>query len=121
MQTLREIGRGRDVARAPSLRRPVRARPHSTLPRDFEEICIEIEAELALPVDRKSVQGQIEALSLWHGLRRDRDAARRARAREMLLAGDDPYLVAESLQLEDEAVFALSRAIESEGVELAWA
>ncbi len=121
MQTLREIGRARDVVRAPSFRRPVRARPHPTLPRDIEEICLEVEAELALAVDRKSVQGQIEALSLWQGLRRDRDTARRARAREMLLAGDDPYVVAESLQLDDEAVFALSRAIEAEGVELAWA
>ena len=121
MQTLREIGRARDVVRAPSLRRPVRARGHPALPRDIEEICLEVEAELALAVDRKTVQGRVEALSIWHRLRRDRDGARRARAREMLLAGDDPYLVAESLQLDDEAVFALSRAIEAEGVELAWA
>jgi hypothetical protein len=121
VQTLREIARARDVARAPSPRRLTRSRHHPTLPRDIEEICLEVEAELALAVDRKSVEGQFEALSLWQGLRRDRAAARRVRAREMLLAGDDPYLVAESLQLDDEAVFALSRAIEAEGIELAWA
>jgi hypothetical protein len=123
LRTLEELESILDLKAPPECRRSWKAWEsfvRSRLPDEIEEICSEVETELQQRIDRESLGGRVYALGQWLKLQRNGAAAKRGRAREMLLGGADPLEVADALGMTDAEVLALASEIEAGGTELSW-
>lgn len=92
--------------------------------RDEFDKAYEIVVELQIPLgnyDPGSLGWQVYVLKRAKDALADPKGAQRQRVEEMLIAGEDPYVIASSMRIADADVLKISDELEATGHELAWA
>lgn len=95
-----------------------------TIDRDEVDKAYEIIIDLQIPlagVDLRSLGWQVAVLLIAKKAQADKEGARRRRVEEMLIEGEDPYVIADALAYPITDVITISNALEASGHELPWA